>query len=103
MEGYVKKLILEDYKKAFNELDKIVLEEKFNRNVDDLGQYLSPSVTEKILPLNDVDGEFFHYNVICEVLENMLSGEKMDYFPQFRDANIEIKRNFNFSSSDNFE
>jgi hypothetical protein len=91
MESNLKNLIISNYKEAFKEINEIVSGKGINCFVLKPNQYLTPSIITKEVPLNDKDGEFFHYNQICETLEKLLAGEKVEYTCHFRDAPINIK------------
>ncbi|MCK5624681.1 hypothetical protein KAI04_02470 [Candidatus Pacearchaeota archaeon] len=90
MEKRLKTLIIEDYKKAFENLDDIVSGKRLNGFVLKPNQYLTPSILIKDYSLEDPYGEFAHYNLICENLEKMLAGEEVKYMGRFRDASPEI-------------
>jgi len=91
MDSRVKSLIVKDYKEVFKNINQIVTGERINCLILKPQQYLYPTIITNILPLDDKYGEFYHYNQICETLEKLLAGEKVDYNGRFRDASEEIK------------
>ena len=92
MEKKLKTLISKDYKKALENLGPIVSGKKMNCWVRKPNQYLSPTITIQSLPLDDKDGEFVHYNKICETLEKLLAGERVEYTYHFNEAPEKIKQ-----------
>ena len=95
MDLELKRTILEDYKKAFEVVDKIASGKEYNWWVLKPYQYLTPSIHTQWLALNDKDGELYHYNLICETLERLLAGEQVEYNGRFRDAPEEIRQLLN--------
>ena len=89
MEEKLKKLIIENYKESFGYIEEII-SEKPNWNVIKPNQYLTPTIQTIELPLNDINGEFYHYNQICETLEKLIAGEKAPYYCHFKEAPKEI-------------
>jgi hypothetical protein len=95
MDQRLKQLIIRDYKEAFKNLNEIVSRKRFNCFVLKPNQYLIPSILCADIPSKDEEGEFKHYNIICETLEKLLTGErtdKEDYTCRFNDASYEIVR-----------
>ena len=97
MDKELKGQIIKDWIVAYKYIDeivtgKIVTGKKGNWWVLKPHQYLSPSIRSNILPLDDKDGEFIHYNQICETLEKLLAGERAKYTGRFREAPDEIKQ-----------
>lgn len=92
MDSELKSQIIEDYKEALKNINQIVSGERINCFVLKPCQYLYPSIVTSIVPLENTDGEFYHYNVICETLEKLLGGVEVDYNGRFRDASEEIKK-----------
>ena len=88
----LKSLILQDYKKAFDRINKIISKKDINCFVLKPNQYLTPTIIRTPLSLNDGDSEFVHYNLICETLEKLLAGEQTKYTCHFSDASEEIKK-----------
>jgi len=93
MDLMLKYLIIEDYKKALKNLNEITSGKRPNWFVLKPNQYLTPTIMTNELSLDNEDGEFNHYNIICETLEKMLAGERTDrndYTCRFRDAPEDI-------------
>jgi hypothetical protein len=83
--------IIEDYKKAFENILGIISGQKPNYWVMKLNQYLSPTIHMKELPLGDKHGEFQHYNKICDTLEKLLIEKRAEYSCHFSEAPEKIK------------
>jgi len=92
MEKRLKNLIVNDYLKSLEILSQIISERKPNWWVKSPNQYLTPSVICHSTPLDDEEGEFKYYNKICETLEKLLAGERVEYTCHFSDAPKEIKQ-----------
>ena len=92
MDSYIKKLIIEEYKIAFENINEIVSGKRPNWWVKSPNQYLAPSVVCKETSFEDERGEFNYYNKICETLEKLLAGQKAKYTCHFNEAPEEIKQ-----------
>jgi hypothetical protein len=91
MDENIRNLIIRDYKESFKNLSDIISGKEKNRYVLKPNQYLTPTIMTKLMNLDDKDGEFCHYNKICETLEKLLAGEKVKYICQFKNAPEKIK------------
>lgn len=82
MEKGVRKKILRDYRKANDNIRRI-LSERANFFVK--GEYyLAPTISCKSLSMDDPRGEFRYFKKICDCLENILIHEKT----QFKLSNV---------------
>lgn len=89
MEQTLKQMIIANYKMSLETLNEITSGKRLNYIVLKPQQYLTPTIISQPIPLDDEEGEFKHYNIICETLEKLLAGERTernDYTCRFRDA-----------------
>jgi hypothetical protein len=95
MDSRLKYIIIQDYITSFNNFNKIASGKEPNWFVLKPNQYLTPTIMTKEVSLDNENGEFNHYNQICETLEKLLAGENINYTCHFSNAPEEIKQLFN--------